>query len=432
MEDAFLKSPLNDAGESLAKWEAWGAYVRMLEGESVSLQAIRDQVAKFPNVLDLHRILGDALKHYGDAEEAIGIYLAAFDRAGDMGQATSFAVRLIETASKAMAGLDYLGLTSRLLTLPRNGPNAEASFSYAMRGVAEAIGLSQITQAIDEVRIKLNPSDSNLKFSLAHSFGQVDADLTMLYYENIPNQERNATAWNNLGVAYSNLHMPGLAVSAYETASDNGETIADGNLANKLLTAGFFELARSQAQKAIAKPNPHNNAVVVLSSIAEAQAEEEKKRSAARTSAEKKQRFIRQLGFAALQPADATIVGIWQTPDGILEVVAETDGTFVAQGEFVRDLGTNAMGLGSLFQPVVAPNLEKTSVIVRLTRFGDAFEGTIVRKPVGRTTAIGILGAYNQEDTIALFPKGNEALQVCIKGYKREEAEWRRVPAIAG
>ncbi|RWP76881.1 TIR domain-containing protein [Mesorhizobium sp.] len=429
VDTAFRESTLNDLAESLAEWEASTTYIRMLNGEPGTLQSIRDQVAKFPNSSQLHRILGDALSHHGDIEGASKSYSTALDHAGSIRDASPLVTRLLDAVSQSGAALNRSALRSQLLALSRDDTNAEKSFSSAMRSLAASASLLQISQAIDEVRIKQVPDDSGLKFNLGLAFDQRDADLSMVHYESIPTNERSATAWNNLGVAYSNLQMPGLAVSAYEMASEKGETIADGNLANKLIQEGFFEKAREQAEKAIATPNHHNNVVTALSSIEEAQIEEEKKRSAARASAENKQRFIRQVGYAALQPGDANIVGTWQTPEGILEIGAQADGSLIATGEFSHERSANALGLGPLFQPRTTTR-DKTIVSARLERFGDAFEGTMTRKP-REPSQLGLLGSYERQDPIAIYPVGTEALQVCVKNYEREQVEWRRVRTVS-
>ncbi|MER9528822.1 nucleotide-binding protein [Mesorhizobium sp. M0309] len=429
VDRAFRDSKLNDLGESLAEWEASTAYIRMARGEPATLQSIRDQVAKFPNSARLHRTLGDALSHHGDAEGALRSYSAALDLAATIREAAPLVTRLLEAVSKSGAAMNRSALRSQLLTLSSDDTNAEKSFGSAMRSLAESAGLSQISQAIDEVRIKQVPDDSGLKFNVGLALEQGDADLSMLHYESIPTNERNATAWNNLGVAYSNLQMPGLAVSAYEMASKKGETIADGNLANKLIQEGFFEKARELAENAIATPNHHNNVVIALSSIDEAKIDEEKKRSAAQVSAENKQRFIWGIGYAALKPGAANIVGTWQTPEGILEISPQADGSLIATGEYSHERGANALGLGSLFQPRTTM-IEKTIVSARLERFGDAFEGTMTRKP-REPSQLGLLGSHERQDQIALYPIGTDALQVCIRSYEREQVEWRRVHTTA-
>lgn len=427
VDKAFRESAFGESPEYLAAWEASGALNRMIAGQPASLQFIRDKVTSFPKSSRLLRILGDALEHYGDTEGALKSYAESIKQAETIESAAAVVPRMLLADAKAPC-VDLRALRSQLLTLPQTRPQAEALLGAAMRNLAESSNLKQIPQGIDEVNIGNSPDDSGLKFNLAFSYGEKDADLSMLHYESIPASERTGTGWNNLGVAYSNLQMPGSAVAAYEVASQKGETIADGNLANKLLHAGFFTMARERAQQAVAIPSHNNNVVIALGAIGDAQAEEEKKLAAAKASAKRKQRFIRQLGYAALKPEQADILGAWQTPEGILEIIAQDGGGYLAFGEFTREETANQLGLAGLFiRP--GPVINKTIISARLQRFGDAFEGTLTRKP-SDPSRVGLLGSYAREEPIAIYPLNSDTLCVCITTYERQEVDWKRPISI--
>lgn len=424
VDEAFRRSSLSSSAEELEVWEARTNLTRMLDGGLSSLQAIRTGVLKYPTNPHLHRILGDALKHHGDTDGAFSQYSIALDCANDVMDAARSMERI---ATLPKPRLDRENARAKLLALPQGDPRSDTSLCLAMRTLAMSTGMSQIAQSIDELRVKQTPEDVTLKFSLAHSFDKDDADLSMLHYESIPKEERTSMAWNNLGVSYSNLHMPGLAIAAYEIASQRGETIADGNLANLLVHAGFYEMARTRAKKAIVVPDHHSNVVAALSNIDQGQAEEGDKRAAAINNAQKKQDFLRLLGNAALQPGNADVVGTWQTPEGTLEISVTPDGSYLATGEIVRQREVNS--LHQLFIGTPVSTTERTVVTVALSRFGDAFEGTFSRKPHGPSRG-SLLGSYAREDPVALFPSDADTLRVCVIGFAREEMEWKRPIAI--
>ncbi len=347
--------------------------------------------------------------------------------AADIENAATVIARAFSSTTESRTTIDLQSVRSKLLELPHSHPRTEIAFGLSMRNLAASSGLQQITQAIDETNVKQSPDDNALKFNLAFSYSDADPDLALFHYDSVPRGERSSEGWNNLGVAYSKLQMPGLAVEAYEAASERGETVADGNLANKLLAAGFFTMARDRAQKAVSLPNYNDNVVAALRAIRDAEAEEEQKLTTAKETARKKQRFIRQLGYAALRLEEIDILGAWRTPEGILEISIQNSHCYLAAGEFTHQRNANALGLSGLLRP--NPVTDTTIVIARFRRFGDAFEGTIHRKPKDPSTS-GLLGSLEREHPIAIYPIDNDTLHVCVRDFERQETEWKRLMSI--
>ena len=104
--------------------------------------------------------------------------------------------------------------------------------------------------AVLERSVELAPSRIDKRFSLAYQHSQLgNNDVALFHYLRIPSQDRSAVAWNNLGVAFDALNMPGKAVDAYRKSEDMSETLAMSNLGYKLLSAGFVTEASPSATR---------------------------------------------------------------------------------------------------------------------------------------------------------------------------------------
>jgi tetratricopeptide (TPR) repeat protein len=272
-----------------------------------------------------------------------------------------------------------------------------------------------------EYLISLEPENTSSRFNLAWRYSEANQDkLSLLHYEAIPSSERSGLVWNNLGVSYGKLQMTGKATCAFQEAERKQETIAYGNLANKLIGAGFFTEAQEKAEAAIGFEHHHENVVTVLSSIASAQQAENQTRGAAVTFAQNHQVIRRNIGKAALSHSGPDISGTWDTADGPFNVVDNGDGTYTGLGEVIRE--NNAIGLGLFSRRL---RVENHQVQVTLKRLGNALEGTSVWEPSERQP--GLLGLFKTERKVlmAVSDDGSTISGLEIY-YDSKEVEWTR------
>lgn len=419
IDKAFRESEYGQDPETLAVWEAFCSSVQTNSSKRLSIANLRSKSDAFPENARLKQFLGRALALYGDRVQALTTFLDAYAKAGDISSAISVIFDITNGAASHGLPIPVDSIIERLHEFSHDGPEQVGAFQRTMQDLAKLSGLKQAQQAIAEVRIRNSPDDAYLRFSTAHAHGELERpELAMLHYECIPESERSGMVWNNLGVAYSSLRMPGKAVSAYKSASEKGESIAQGNLAQKMVASGFFEEAKKVAQDALSKPNPYINVSGALAALGTAVEEEEKLGATARASARAKQEYWTQFGCAALQPANFSIDGPWQTSEGI--VVVEVDGpNYVGKGTFSR---TRPVQMG-LFAPT--STVETIPVELRLRRFGNAFEGTITRNQNGGGLLATALG-YGERDILVFPLEGTVHLKVHISGFEAEEAVWFR------
>lgn len=197
-----------------------------------------------------------------------------------------------------------------------------------------------------EKALKLNPSDADLRFELASTYSKYDKHSASLYHykilsENIPNDAN----WNNLGVEYSHLGLSGKAVSAYLKSKEIGGTTSVGNIAHRLINAGFLDEARSIIQDVLKKPDFDSNVPKALSSIDEVIEAETKKEDESLSSIVKEHEFLIDYADAFIETFEAKLTQNWKSKYGNLYVTIEGN-KFIAQGE--RKIEP-VLGLGSLY-----------------------------------------------------------------------------------
>ncbi|MGY2993785.1 TIR domain-containing protein [Mesorhizobium sp. URHB0026] len=427
IDSGFRASPLADSEESIAVWEAWCAYISMIHGKAGTLSSIREKSSNFPKNDRLMQFLGRALARYGDAKGAIEAFGKALENAPDIKAAASAIEDIVEHTEASETHLEIDKLRSRVIAFQHDQPEQRRSFESAMSKLAGSGGLKEIAQSIDEIRIKNEPDDGALRFNVAYAHGNDSPDLAMLHYERIPVSERNGMTWNNLGAAYSQLQLLGSAVEAYELASKNGETLADSNLAHTLLQAGFFEDAKRRLEAAVKVENHHERVIEALADMKAAKSDEEQLAKRLLAVAEKKHAFLERLGEASLQTTSIDIVGWWITPEGVINIREEDDGSYSGHGEFQRP----ANSLFGLTLSTQTKQIVETSVEIRLRRFGNAFEGTINRRPKDGSTA-SLLASYASDKKIVLFIAGEGAnLRAQLQTPEREVLEWSKQRPLA-
>jgi hypothetical protein len=238
----------------------------------------------------------------------------------------------------------------------------------------------------------------------------------LLHYSAIPEQQRRTGAWNNLGVALSELNFASTAVLAYKKASDHGETIAAGNLANKLITAGFLAEAEAICEEALRqKYCSHNVAEALAKAKKELDAEKERYDLVIKN-AEPLKKFFANFGHAATQVTPKA-VSSWKSgePDFVLKGTIEA-GQFSATGVYeTRDnfgsllMFTHLNPLSTSDQPEPSPR--KNEIQIKGFVRGKAIKATITRKCDPPRTLLG--DADSNTEALMIFSEDGSELSVC-------------------
>lgn len=397
----------------------------MYRGNRGDLKLLRGKAESFPENPLLKQFLGMGLSHYSDQKGAVAAFLEAARLSKEMKTAARAVESALELEPKAFGIASTRALRALLLDLSQNNHEDRRFFVDAMLSICEAAGLEEVARAVAEFAISVAPEDTSARFELARRYSENKQDgLSMLHYQSIPREEREGMAWNNLGVDYARLDLPGKAVEAYQAAAKMGETIAEGNLAQKLASAGFFDDAQRRVESAISVENHHESLVGVLASINKARAKEADAHLAAETKAREHQAVRSAIGEAAVAAIGPALVGLWDTALGPIQFRSHENDHYVGVGEFTREHQQNAL---TSFIVTSQPRTKKNRIIVRLTRFGNAFEGTLKREIEGARPASALLGSMESETQLLLrISEDGTKMEGLEIGYDERPVCWHR------
>lgn len=425
IDAAYRASSLVRGPEDLAVWDAACDWVYVSKGESRGIERFRDKVERYPNNPLLRDYLGRVLNHYGESVGAKGEFDSAARLSNDIDFVSAVITRATNTSDQQQTTIDVRSYRQLLVTTAGAEVIRVPAALSAMRLLAEKEELEFVSRGIDELRIRSKPDDVGLRFDVAHRYGEDgQSALAMQHYLAIPHRERNGTVWNNLGVAFALLGMPGQAVNAYLIASEKGETIADGNLAQKLLSAGFLDQAKARAEAAVRIEGHHENVVSVLAAIQTTKAEEVTKEADAVAAAKLQQEFLVRLGLAALSPVEADIAGFWETQDGPIEMRRQADGSWFGKAEIEVD---PPAALGIMFSPVRTK--QTVDIEYHFKRFGNALEGTVRRDTRGQRPSVLGLGLSPRELQVVAQEDGNR-LTVRESAPEPSTSVWTRMSML--
>ncbi len=235
---AYLTTDEATEGENKVTWDAFSEFFRLNYGKGGSLSKLRELADAHPNSTATLRYLAGAFERYGDYSTAASTYEAAANRVTDNSRALDL-MRLAAMAY-AHAGVEVTasGVVQRMKERVESSLNGELQLLKVLRELAEITKNDEVALATMERIVEVDPSDINLKFSLAYKHSEYgNDDLTLLHYLRIPWQERNSMTWNNLGVAFDHFSLAAKSVSAYRQAEELDETLAMNNLALKFIAA---------------------------------------------------------------------------------------------------------------------------------------------------------------------------------------------------
>jgi tetratricopeptide (TPR) repeat protein len=254
--------------------------------------------------------------------------------------------------------------------------HGELEVLQAKKSIAEQEKDDETVLAVLERLIEINPGNTDARFSLAYKYSEVGQDnLAAFHYSRIPPAERNASAWNNLGVSFERLGLPIKSVAAYKKSESLGETLAMSNLAIRLRDAGFSEEAKTTIHAALKVENHHKNVETTLSSISNALETEDKKEIETNEKSKLISEFYRQYGRSLVKTTAVDFTGKWKSPNCTLEF--SVDGTSViATGWY------EVLGLSSIVNPYTneKPEPLQQTEIYTCVIHGMTIVGSVQRK----------------------------------------------------
>jgi tetratricopeptide (TPR) repeat protein len=196
-------------------------------------------------------------------------------------------------------------------------PGGELSLLRVLNEMVEITKEDDISVAVKERIIELDPDDHSTRFSLAYKYSEMgNNDLSLFHYLKIPDAERLGGTWNNLGVQFQRAGLHEHSVIAYREAEGQDETLAMSNLAQKFMAVGFTSEARQLCESALSKKSYHENVPRTLAEIESISGQESEKEEEITKRAKHKSDFYRGFGRATSQsePIDG-VAKNWTGPN---------------------------------------------------------------------------------------------------------------------
>lgn len=190
--------------------------------------------------------------------------------------------------------------------------------------------------SLAEKALDINPSDNELRFELARTYySNSKHSMSLYHYKILCDNSPTTSNWNNLGVAYAELTLVGKAVSAYKRSEELGGTTAVGNLAHKLIDAGFLEEARKKLEDILKREEYDTNVPSALSTLENVDKTEEDKEDEILSSIDRERGF--RVDYAAAYTSKfelGSLLKRWMSQFGELEV-STSERQFSASGKTV-------------------------------------------------------------------------------------------------
>jgi tetratricopeptide (TPR) repeat protein len=410
INQAYLASKECSVHENCESWEAFGEYARIIFGKGGRLAKLEEIAKESSENAEVQRLLAKGYQEYKDYDKAAQCFEMAAQKSEDVTYALSRHSEAILALSKAGKKEEARAIREKMKALAPKVEGGEAIIISAFRQVAELSGDSDDLFGLTERLLHINPSDTDARFNLAYNYSQKDQeDASLYHYLKIPDQERGAMTWNNLGVEFDHFNLASKAVSAYRKSEELGETLAMSNLAYKLIKAGFLHEAEELSKRAMTIQGYHKNVSHAVAKIKDLPDEEKKKETEIAEKAVPLSEFYRDYGQALLLEDQSDYIGQWQGLDCVLNVSIENK-KFIAEGDYEQQAN---VGLGSYYSLGM---LGKTQT---MKKYKVKYEGIVD----GRT--VKCIFTQNEEGAVKALPtllggadKGVEVLMILSDDLK--------------
>ncbi|HSI42829.1 MAG TPA: tetratricopeptide repeat protein [Methylotenera sp.] len=305
----------------IEEWEAHKEFVKLMF----------DRDGNFSNLLKLseenptnHKILeniANVYEKFGESEKAALYYEQSASLVPETRQKLLALFNSLKFLLKVGKREKALLVFNQMKTLYKSGTE-ETLVLTASQNIAKELQYDDIMIAAMERQLDIDPSDSEIRFSLAYKYSEIGCDdLAAMHYSKIPFFERHGAAWNNLGNSFNILKLPAKAVEAFRESEKKGESYAIANLANQFIDSGFLIEAKTILDSAKSLAEHTNNVERALIRLNEVTEAENKSEAEIFTEAQAVSDFYKELGKSSLLTLNPPLESYWQGPDCILKMV---------------------------------------------------------------------------------------------------------------
>lgn len=423
IEKAFLASPHSQQPGAHESWEAVKERLRITFGKGGKLIKLEQLAITHGQSSEVHRNLGLAYRAYdqhGKAAEQFDLAAEVADSIKNKLACYGEAVlSLIDSGESIRARV----LIEKIKGLARDIENGQHQLVGILRQAAEKQENNDAVFGLYEFLLQLAPDDVDSRFNLAYRYSKnAFEDLSLFHYLKINYSDRGSGTWNNLGVQFDHFDLVVKAVEAYRQSEALGETLAMGNLAYKLLNAGFIHEAEELCNKALQIENCDKRVSQALTRVKEVTSEEAKKQEEITAQVVQVSKYFGDFGRALLEEDVSEHEGRWQGPDCELKITIR-NGKFDAVGEFKRD------GLGGLAYALMGISATATPSVPRYFRVtykgdldGRTVKGVMQREEIGKAAPPPtLLGSTSDEVKVLMVISDSlQHISVCERVDSKE------------
>lgn len=394
--DAYLQTEEGKLEDSIDSWTAAREYNHIWLGKDGSLGRLEALAKEKPGNSDVLNYLAESYQAFDEEEKAAVTFVKSASEEKDK---TRELLRMGEAAKAYARAKNNSELNKLILEIKEKSKllnDGEITLLELLSDIADIQNDKTSYLTFLERLLDLKPDDHDSRFNLAYGHSNEDREaLALFHYLKIPHQNRGAMTWNNVGVSYSELGLDGKSIESYRVAEEKDETLAMDNIARKLLSAGFYNEAQEQCDKAKKLKDYNKNVDDTTFKLKKKKEEEVKKAKDLLDALKPVHEFFVQYGRAAAKENITDIKGSWRTSQ--CELSVEIKGNkFNAHGTYKVPSGGLAMALrGGITSD---PELCKYEVVYEGLITGYAINATLRRGEVGKAPKASTL-LSNGEDS---------------------------------
>jgi len=392
-----------------------------LAGQPEALDQLRKIANRNPTNLSVMNALVDCYEPYDQHEQAIRAIEPFAATAEDLDFKFNMSIVLSRLELKLKK---YDRAKERLLeylkTLEFNSNHQNYFIFKTLGDNFKEQGDQNIACYLYEMALNYEPTDSDLRFTLAYGYGEIDKNtLASYHYKVYLNIEEWPGALNNLGMQYEKLKLLGKSVSALKKAESLDHTLASANLSRMFIEKGFYDEAENTLIKAFEKKDHHRNVDYYLNELKTSKEQEEENEKKLSEETKEYRNFALEFAKAISIPFDtyAEINGLWLTDYGQLkEFRIQFDAPNRLSGEHKEEISTTGGLLAALALPGVRPEPEKRikkilftgTITNRGIRYSVEIssEGTYLTQAISEFKGFGVFSLENQEIRFSVEKEG--------------------------
>ncbi|WP_432450611.1 hypothetical protein [Aliiroseovarius marinus] len=336
VEKAYTASLGPQDTRSRAEWNAAVEYLKLKVSGEGDPRSLEKQALAHEDIAPIQAHAARAFLHFDDKQNAQKFFRRAIEKVEDDNEKIELLGELANTYPEDCDVGEVISIIDEMRALVGD-PKTEELVLSKLRNLRSWYKDDLLRTALLEREISIDPTNLQKRFDLAYAHSENDGDvLSMYHYEKIPENKRNGTTWNNLGVIYQQLNMSAKSVEAYKKAADENETIAMGNLARLLLNAGFVAEASEYLRAAQVLPDFHDNIATSLVRLKEIPNEEIELHDEKLEDVNLVSEFLSHVGNHVWKATPTSLPSTMMDPSCELSISFDS-GTFSAKGSYEND-----------------------------------------------------------------------------------------------